>query len=445
MNSMKKYIFSVGLLFTALCVQAQGKWSLRQCVDYAVQNNIELQQKALQVKSAEIDLSTTKNSRLPDLGASMGQGFNFGRSTLSNNVSEAVNSSRTSFDISTSVPLFTGFRIPNEIKRDELNLLAATEGLKKAKENLELQVVSIFLDALFKKEILKVYQDQSELSKLQVEKTDILFQAGKVPESQLYDIKAQLAKDEMNVTQAQNNLSLSLLDLSQALNLTSSNDFDIEAPNVDNMVSNTLSSILPPDQVYQMALGVKPHIKEAEYNFESSKKTLKIAQAGYWPKLSMGAGYGTSYYSTSKGTVPSFGSQLRDNASQYISFSLSIPIFNRFQVRNSVRSARLNIENQNLALDNVKLAFYKEIQQAYQSAISAQAKFNSTEKAYKAADESFKYARERYEVGKSTVFEYSEAQMKLTSSKSEQIQAKYDFIFRAKILDFYQGKEIDIK
>lgn len=128
-----------------------------------------------------------------------------------------------------------------------------------------------------------------------------------------------------------------------------------------------------------------------------------------------------------------------------MSFSLSIPIFNRFETRNRVRSARLSIENQNLALDNVKLALYKEIQQAYQSVVSSQAKYNSASKAYEAADESFKYARERYDIGKSTVFEFNEAQTKLLTSKSERIQAKYDFIFRAKILDFYQGKEIDIE
>lgn len=442
---MRKYIISCSLLLMSLCMQAQEKWTLRQCVDYATKNNIDLKQQSLEVKNSEINLSTSKNSRLPDLNASLGQSFNFGRSTLGSNISESVNSSRSSFGVSTSVPLFTGFQIPNQIKADRLTLQAATEGLKKAKENLELQVVSLYLDVLFKKEILKVYKEQVALSDQQVERTSVLVDAGKVPASQLYDIKAQLAKDESNVTLAQNDLSLSLLNLSQALNLTSSETFDIAEPSLDDVVDNSIASVLPPDQVYQMALGIKPHVREAEYKLESSKKSLKVAQAGYWPTLSFGAGYSTSYQSVSGQQNSSFRNQIRDFGSEYISFNLNIPIFNRFETRNRVRTANLNIESQNLALENVKLALYKEIQQAYQSAVSAEAKYRSAGKAFEAAEESFKYARERYDIGKSTVFEYNEAQTKLLSGKSERIQAKYDFIFRAKILDFYQGKEIIIE
>ncbi|MFV0328940.1 MAG: TolC family protein [Dysgonomonas sp.] len=428
-----------------LFAQGTGKWTLRQCVDYAVENNIDLRQQLLKVKNAVIDLSTTKNSRLPDLTASVGQDFSFGRSTLGDNTSQSVNSTRTSFGVSSSTPIFTGFRIPNQTKADQLTLFSVTEGLKKAKENLELQVVSLYLDVLFKKEILKAYQEQVEYSYQQVERTKILFESGKIPASQLYDINAQLAKDELNVTMAVNDLDLSLLNLSQALNLPQTENFDIEEPNLGDVIYNNISSVIPPDQVYNLALGIKPHVKEAEYKLQSSEKLLKVAQSGYWPTLSLGLGYSTSYRTVSGQDTPSFGKQIKDYGSEYISLSLSIPIFNRFQTRNQVRSARLNIENETLALDNVKLALYKEIQQAYQSATAAQAKYSSTAKAYDAADESFKYAQERYEIGKSTVFEFNEAKTKLLTSRSEQIQAKYDFLFRSKILDFYQGKPIDIE
>ncbi len=435
------------MLLVALCMQAQGKWTLRQCVDYAVQNNISLKQKELEVKNAEINVSTSKNSRLPDLSGSASQNFNFGRSpSMATGVYEDNKASSTSFGLSVGMPLFTGFRIPNQIKVDELNLKASVEGLKKAKENLELQVVSLYLDVLFNKEILKAYKEQRELSEQQVEKTQMLVDAGKVPMSQLYDIKAQLAKDELNVTMAQNKEDLSLLDLSQALNITSSDKFDIEEPNVDRLLNASISSVIPPDQVYQMALGIKPHVKEAELNLESSKKNLKVAQSGYWPTLSLGLSYSNGFnhvYNSGYDNI-AISKQLKNNQRQAIGFSLSIPIFDRFSTRNKIRAARLNIENQNLALDNVKLALYKEIQQAFQSATAAQSKFTSTEKALDAATESFKYAQERYNIGKSTVFELNEAQIKLLTSKSEQIQAKYDFIFRSKILDFYQGKEINI-
>lgn len=443
---MKKYIISICFLLFAFGIQAQNKWTLRQCIDYAIENNIEIKQQSLDVKNSEINLSTSKNSRLPDLNADVSQGFSFGQVVnYQTNTNMTTNASSAQLSVSTSTPLFTGFKIPNQIKADEFSLKAATEGLKKAKENLELQVTSLYLEVLFKKEILKVYQDQNELTKTQVERTQILVEAGKVPASQLYDIKAQQAKDELNVTTSQNDLTLSLLNLSQALNIQKSEDFDILEPVVSDIVADNLSSILPPTQIYQSALTIKPHIKEAEYKVESSKKLLKVAQAGYYPTLSFNARYSTSVQRQYGTTNGAFSDQFRDNGSEYFGFSLSIPIFNRFQVRNQVRGARISIENNTLALDNVKLALFKEIQQAYQSAVAAQAKFTSTGKAFDAANESFKYAQERYDIGKSTVFEFNEAQTKLLSSKSEQIQAKYDFLFRAKILDFYRGVQIDIR
>lgn len=444
---MKKLILS--LSFVCICfssVQAQQrKWSLRECVDYAIQNNIDIKQQVLNVKNNEITLSTSKNSRLPNLNASVGQDFDFGRTVYGTLASESYKTGTTSFGISSSTPLFTGFRIPNQVKADEFNLFAATEGLKKAKENLELQVVSLYLEALFKKEILGAYKEQAELSKQQVDRTQILVESGKVPASQLYDMKAQQAKDDLNVTMADNDLTLSLLNLSQALNITNSEGFDIREPGTDNIVSNNLSSIVPSEQIYRVALGIKPHIKEAEYKVESSKKLLKVAQAGYWPTLDLSLGYSTSYQDVFGEEDRSFSKQISDRNREYIRLSLSIPIFNRFQVRNQVRTARLNIESQYLELDNVRLALFKEIQQAYQSAVAAQAKFSSSEVAHEAAEVSLRYAQERYDVGKSTVFEYNEAKTKLLTSKSEQIQAKYDFLFRTKILDFYQGKPIDIE
>jgi len=447
---MRKYIIlSFGLLAMCLYSQAQSKWTLRQCVDYAVENNIDLKQQELNVKNSEIDLSTSKNSRLPNLNAGANQNFNFGRaiSTGTNTAfSESATVSSTSFSVSSALPIFTGFKIPNEIKMNELNLKANMEGLKKAQENLELEIVSLYLDCLFKKEILKTYQDQLTLTTMQVERTVILLEAEKIPASQLYDIKAQQAKDELNVTVAKNDLDLSLLKLSQSLNLQSNEHFDIEEPNLGDPIDNNISSVLPVEHVYRMAIGIKPHVKEADFNLQSSIRSLKIAQAGYYPTLNMDLRYGTGFDRILKSGFDntSISTQLGKNQTKTIGFSLSIPIFNRFQTRNKVRAARLNIEKQELILDNVKLALYKEIQQAYQSAIAAQAKYTSTEKSLAAAQESLNYARERYDVGKSTVFEYNEAQTKLLSSKSEQIQAKYDFIFKAKILDFYQGKEIDI-
>lgn len=445
---MKKYILSCCLLCTGLYMQAQQKWTLRQCIDYAIEHNIEIKQQAVAVRNSEVDLSTSKNSRLPDLNAGVDQGFAFGQVIKSaSNIASSGDLSTTSFSISSSIPLFTGFRITNEIKVNELNLLAATEGLKRAKEDTQLKVAALYLDVLFKKEILKVYKEQVSLSQSQVERTKLLVESGKSPMSQLYDIKAQLANDELNVTTADNDLVLSLLNLAQSLNLLENRGFDVEEPTLGDIIGENISSIIPPDQVFQMAVAERPHIKEAEYKLLSSQKGLKVAQAGYYPNLSFGMSYRTAFdkFLNSGIENPSISDQLSQNQRKSIGFTLSIPIFDRLLTRNKVRSARLNIENRELELDNVKLILFKEIQQAYQNATAAQAKYSSTEDAFIAADESFKYAKERYDIGKSTVFEFNDARTKLISSKSSQIQAKYDFLFRAKILDFYRGEPIDIK
>ncbi len=447
---MKKYIIAAGCLLLTMSAQSQSGWTLRQCIDFAIEHNIEIMQQDLKVKGADVDLNSSKNEQLPDLTGAAGQSFNFGRSpNASTGVFEAKTASLTSFSVSTSVPVFTGFRIQNQIKANELSLYAAMAGLNKAKENMELQITAYFLDVLFKKEILKVFKEQVSLTQTQVERTAILVETGKVAQSQLYDIKAQLAKDELNVTTSDNDLKLSLLNLSQALNLQTMEDFDIEAPKLTEtvMVEDVLSGLVKPDVVYDQAVQTRPHVKEAEFNVESTKRALKVAQAGYWPTLTFGASYDNSFSHVYDTDIPNsaIAHQLRDNYRIALGLNLSVPIFNRFQTRNQVRQARLNIENQQLILDNVKLALFKEIQQAYQNATAAQAKFISTEKAYEAAAESFKYAEERYQIGKTSVFEYNEAQTKLISSKSEQIQSKYDFVFRSKILDFYQGKEIDMQ
>lgn len=449
---MRKYILTAACLLLALGANSQSAWTLRQCIDYAIAHNIEIKQQDLKVQGADIDLNSSKNERLPNLNGNLGQSINFGRSpNASSGVFDAKTATLSTFGVSTNMPLFTGFRIQNQIKQNEIDLYAAMAGLDKAKENMQLQITGYFLDVLFKKEILKVFKEQVELTKTQVERTAILVETGKVAQSQLYDIKAQLAKDELNVTSADNDLKLSLLNLAQGLNLEAVDNFDVEIPQVTgNMIQeDVLTGLTKPDVVYNQAIQTRPHVKEAELNVESSKQALKVVQSGYWPTLSFGASYENSFshiYDLEAGLRnPAISHQLRDNDRISLGLTLSVPIFDRFVTRNNVRKARLNIENQQLALDNVKLAMFKEIQQAYQNATAAQAKYVSTEKAYEAAAESFKYAEQRYEIGKTSVFEYNDARTKLISSQSDQIQAKYDFVFRSKILDFYQGREIDMR
>lgn len=453
MKTKEIYIGLACLLCSVSNLQAQEEvkqWSLEECIRYAIEHNIELKQKEQEQESRKVELHTHKFSWLPAVNASMGQSFQFGRSSTKSGLIVDQNAANSSVSINLDMPLFDGLKIPNNIAASRLNLQAATESLNKAKEDIAINIASYFLQVLYNKELLKIAELQIEMDQKQVIKTEALVEAGKVPLSQLYDIKAQLAKDEVTLTEAQNNVRLSLLDLAQSLELERSDEnFDILLPQLDDAIVSNMGSILPPEHIFDNAVTFKPQIKEQEYLLASQKKQLRVAQADFYPKLNFGASYSNGYYHTSGGggefiDTRSFKDQLKQNGQKILGFSLSIPLFNRFQVRNNVRSARINIRNRELMMENTKKSLYKEIQKAYSDAIAAQKKYQASDKSVEASKEAFKYAEERYAAGKSSVFEMNETKVKYTQSLAEQAQAKYEFIFRTKILDFYNGTPIQL-
>jgi outer membrane protein len=421
-------------------------WTLEECINYAISHNLSIQQLEIQKSSAEIDLNTSRMSRLPDLNAGIGQNWNFGRTQISSGLYENQTQSNTSLSIGTSIPIFSGFRISNEIAKNRLELLAAVQNLEKAKESLALNVGSLFLQALFNKEIVKINEDQLSLSQMQVERTKVLVEQGKVPVSQLYDIEAQVANDQLVLVQAKNSLKLSLLDLAQNLELEQTANFDIHAEAGEDLIEEYMRNISTPEDIFNYAVQNKSIIKEQEYRLKSAEKMVKIVRAGYYPSLSLGLGFGTNYfYLYRSGLINnSFSDQIRNNAGEYINLNLNIPIFNRLSTRNQLRSAKLNIENQQLVLNNTKKTLYKEIETAYLNAVSAHEKYHASQLAVKATSEAFQYAKERYETGKSSVYEFNEAKAKLVKSQSEEVQAKFDYIFRMKVLDFYRGMPIKL-
>lgn len=444
------YIAAIAALLSGGPVSAQDtvkSWSLEECIQYAIEHNIDLKQKEQEQESRKVDLHTSKYSWLPALNANMGQSFQFGRSTTKSGVIVDQNAANSTLGINLDMPIFDGLKIPNDIAARKLDLKASIESLNKAKEDLAINIASFYLQVLYNKELLKIAELQISLDNEQVAKTEALVNAGKVPLSQLYDIKAQLAKDEVTLTESQNNVNLALLDLAQSLELERSDKtFDVETPALKDAVEENMSSIVPPENIFDHAVTFKPQIKEQEYLLESQKKMLKVAQSGYYPKLNLGASYSNGYYHSTAGgefaDTRSFGEQFKQNGQKIVGLSLSIPLFNRFQVRNNVRSARINIINNQLKMENTKKTLYKEIQQAYYNATAAQEKYTASDKSVDATQEAFKYAEERYNAGKSTVFEFNEAKTKYAQSLAEQAQAKYNFIFRAKILDFYNGTPI---
>ncbi len=422
-----------------------AEWTLENCIRYAQENNITLKQREQEEQQKKVELHTSRFSWLPTLNASLNQNFDFGRSPSRTGVIADQNSANTSFSINLSMPIFDGLKTPNDIAAKKLDLKAATEGLNKAREDLAVNIASYFLQVLYNQELESVAQLQVDYSADQVVKTEAMVKAGKQPLSELYNMKAQLAKDEVTLTESQNNVRLALLDLAQALELERlESQFNVSAPEIADPIERYMSGILPPDDVYSHALAFKPQIRQQEYLLQSSKKQLRVAQSYYYPQISFGASYSNGYYHYYTGDIESlpFSDQINQNGRKTIGFTLSIPLFNRFQVRNSVRSARIAIRNQELLMEDTKKTLYKEIQQAYYNAIAAQKKYESAGKSVTATKEAFDYAEDKYAAGKSTVFEYNEAKTKYAQSLAEEAQAKYEYIFRVKILEFYDGKEL---
>jgi len=443
------------IVFFILCslgfssVAAQKQWTLRECCDYAVSHSISIKQRENQCRQQEIQLSTAKSQRLPDLSGSVGQNFSFGRGLTADNTYSNTNTSSTSFSVGTSVPLFTGFQIPNQIKMNQLNLEAATADLEKAKNDIRMQVAQAYVQILYNMEIADVARRQVGIDSMQVARIEALVNNGKASGSQLSQQKATLANSRLTVTQAENNLNLSLLTLSQLLELPTADGFAIERPNLGegttaaNVSLTTQHSSLPTaDAVYAEALGLKPEVVAQQLRLKATDHNIAIARAGYMPSLSLSGGLGSNYYTTSKFSSDPFGTQLKNNFSQYIGLNLSVPIFNRFQTRNNIRNAKIEQQNQQLQLDNVKKTLYKEIQQVCQNAIAAQAKYESSTVAMQSSKDAFELMQAKYENGKANLTEFNESKNNYLKSESDLVQARYELLYQQALIQFYRGHDL---
>ena len=440
----KQYITFVTIaVLSAGSAMAQKQWNLKQCIEYAIEHNLTIKQQEAAKDESAVDLNTAKWSRLPDLNGSASHSFNFGRSLQMDNTYQQLNTQNTGLNLNTSIPLFTGMQIPNKIALSKLNLKAAVEDLNKAKEDISIQVTSAYLQVLFNEELAKVAHEQVALSEEMLKQKTAFFKVGKASEAELYEAKSRAAQDQLSAVQADNEYRLALLDLSQLLELPTPEGFGIVSPSIDE--DKDFSILTSPADIYSEALLIKPSIKAAQYRVEGAQKSIRIAQSGYYPQLSLGAGIATSYYNVSGRENGNFGSQLRDNFSQYIGLSLNIPIFNRFSTRNQVRKARIQQTTLNWQLEDAKKALYKEIQQAYYNAVNAESKFESSRTADEAAKASFNLMKEKYANGKATSTEFNEARTNWLKAVSDRIQAKYDYLFRTKILDFYKGVPLTLE
>lgn len=430
------------ILFGAITIpiSAQKTWNLRQCCDYAVEHNITVKQYENQRRQRELQLSTARNSRLPDLNASAGQNFSFGRGLTAENTYTNTNTSSTSFSLGTSVPLFTGFQIPNNIRLNELNLEAATQDLEKARNDIRMQVAQAYVQILYSMELSDVAHRQIAIDSAQVARLQALLDVGKVSEIELAQQKSTLSQSQLTATQADNNLQLALLAMTQLLELDSPEGFMIERP--QQITPSTDPIAITPDDIYAEALAIKPEIQAQQLRLRSADNNIKIAQAGLYPQLNFSAGLGSNYYKTSGFPAETFNRQMKNNFSQYLGFNLNIPIFNRFQTRNSIRSAQLERSNQQLQLDNTKKALYKEIQQVYYNLVAAQSKLKSCNQASQSSETAFLLTQAKYEQGKATITEFNEAKNNYLKAESELTQSRYEYLYQQALILFYRGQEL---
>lgn len=426
-------------------LQAQETWSLRRCIDYAIEHNIDIRQAANTAEQSAVEVNTAKWARLPNLNGSANQSWNWGRTqtavpdeTTGDYSTVYVNtaSNGTNMQLSTSIPLFTGLELPHQYSLAKLNLKAATADLQKAKDDISINIASAYLQVLFNQELHDVALGQVELSLQQCQRIEGLAGVGKASSAEVADARARVAQDRMTAVQTENDYRLSLLTLSQLIELDSPEGFMLESPST----AITPSPVTPPDDIYQTALTSKASIQAAQYRLEGSKHSVRIAQSGFYPQLNLNGSLGTSYYSTINRT---FRQQMGDNFSKYVGVSLSVPLFNRLATRNRVRTARLQQENYALQLDNAKKTLYKEIQQAWYNATAAESKYTSSHAAALASEESFRLMTQKFENGKANAVEFNEAKQNLMKAQSDELQAKYDYLFRTKILDFYKGVPIE--
>ena len=435
------------VLFAAILSQpamAQKTWSLRECCDYAVSHNIGILQQENQCRQQELQLSTARNSRLPDLNGSVSQNFSFGRGLTAENTYSNTNTSSTSFSLGSSVPLFTGFQIPNQIKLNQLNLEAATQDLEKAKNDICMQVAQAYVQILYNMEISDVAHRQVGIDSMQVVRLQALVDNGKASGAQLSQQQATLASSRLTATQADNNQQLAILTLTQLLELPTADGFTVVRPDsLGSLCSGVAPAVPSPDVIYAEALGIKPEIAAQELRLRATDHSIKIAQAGYLPTLSLSGGLGSNYYTTSGFPADAFSTQLKNNFSQYIGLNLSVPIFNRFQTRNSIRNARIEQENQQLRLDNTKKTLYKEIQQACLNTTAAQAKYESSTVAAKSSHDAFTLMQAKYENGKANITEFNEAKNNYLRAESDCVQARYELLYQQALIQFYRGRPLD--
>jgi outer membrane protein len=433
------------LLMSPLVISAQTKeWSLEDCILYALKNNIQLKQQEITTEYKNSALELSKLSVLPTLNASASQDFNYGRHQINvDSISVYVTNNTSYFNlgVSSRVTLFSGLTNYNTIKKNQYSLLASQQDLKALKDDISLNIAIAYLQILLDKELVNTTSSQVDLTKQQIERTEKLVNAGSLAKGNLLDMEAQAASEELQLTTLQNNLDIANLTLAQMLELDSVGSFRIVVPAIDINAAGIEGN---PSSIYMVAEKDRPEILSAQYSLQASESDLSIARGARSPSLSMSASYG-SYAQNTDYFKASFADEIKGNHSYSFGFTLSIPIFNGWQINKGIQNAKMGIRYSEYSLEATKKTLYKNIAQAFADAQGALRKYYSSMKAVESMEEAFRYSEQKFNVGMVNAVDYNQAKTKLLNAQSEMAQAKYEYVFKTKVLDFYKGLPLTLE
>jgi outer membrane protein TolC len=472
---MKKinYFSLVFILLFGLSTQAQTKkWTLEECVKYAIDNNISIKQTELDTKTADIDKKGAIGNFIPSLNTNASHSWNMG---LNQDITTGLLRNQTtqysSIGASIGVDIYKGMQNQNMLRKANLSILAAKYQLTKMQEDVALNVANAFLQVLFNKENLKVQQEQLVINNKQLARSEELVKAGSVPRGDLLDIKATVASDNQKVIAAENSLLISKLSLAQLLQLKEFYDFDVtdetSAKDENNILAQT------PVAIYEKAKEERTELKIAKTNLEIAQKNVAIAKGGFQPTLQgfynfntrasysdvitgyvpnttnpasvIGYVEGTNQNVLRSNSMPVIGSaapvldQFRDNKGQSFGAQLSIPVFNGFSARNNVERSKVSLEKSKIAVEQEELTLQRNVYTAFTDAKGGLNAYESSLSALDARQEAYNYAKEKYAVGMMNSFDFNQSQTLLSAAQSEVLRTKYDYIFKIKILEFYFG------
>lgn len=429
-------VMSLVVATAAYAANGQEAWTLQQCVDYALENNLTVKNTRLQVDQAQLDVTSAKDAFLPSLSASASEGFNFGRGLTSDNTYADRNTSNFQWGVNLSLPLFQGLSDVRQLKAAKSSMQQYLLEFEAAKDDLTLNIISQYLQVLYNKEVTESAKSQLAYSTYEVERQKALVDAGKVAEAYLYDAEAQQAQDRLQVITAENDVRVALVNLANLLQLPSVEGFDI-------IPLDEESPELPgPDVVYSRALEHNHSILSARQGIQTARDKVAYARSGYIPRLSFDASVGSSYYTVAGYDNGSFGTQMRNNFSTYLGFSLTIPIFDAFSTRNNVNRAKLQETGARLELDRRESDLYKTIQLAYTQAAGARDRYLTAEETLEKTRLSFDATREKYDLGRATPTEFEQAKNNLFRVEISRISSRYEYLLRHRILRFYETNRL---